>query len=273
MLKARTRKIPNTHFTLGLAIMAIGGGMFQITREFPWERVFAVSSAFVFCGGLLLFFSGCFEIYRSCRMVEKWNNNLIEKAFESAPPNSKIRILQTWVPAYERFWPFVEGLLKEKRKEFHFEILLINMGESDSPCGDLLDARILLRKQSRRQARASIEGNVVYLMNMKRDVDRIWREKHPGRQLDLKIRFYRFMPFGPIFQIGNSYLFVGFYLNQESSECAPMLVLRDPKSPIWRIFEQDFMHGWEQRAQNVCFADGKVVSEEIVEPKEKKERS
>lgn len=263
MLKARTRKIPNTHFTVGLAIMAIGAGMFQITREFPWERVFAVSSAFVFCGGLLLFFSGCFEVYRTCRMIAKWDNGLIEKALKLAPADSKIRILQTWVPHYERFWHDVETVLREKGKEFHFEILLMDMGEDDSPCGDLLDARILLRVQSRRQARACIEGNVIHLMRMKRNVDTIWREKHPGRQLDLKIRFYSFMPFGPLFQIGNSYLFVGFYLNQESSECAPMLVLRDPESPIWKIFEEDFKHGWERRARDVCFADGRIRSTQI----------
>jgi len=65
-----------------------------------------------------------------------------------------------------------------------------------------------------------------------------------GKYLKLEIKKYRFMPFGPIYQIDQKVIYAGFFINYDSSIRAPMVVVQNPKSEIWEIFERDFIDGW-----------------------------
>lgn len=183
---------------------------------------------------------------------------MIERALASAPLASRVRVLGNWELPHQGLRTYLASLLKDKGKEFNLEILLMDVGETDDPCGDLLDAAISLRAEDRMLARARFNAAIARLIAMKENVDRVWRGIYPGRELALEIRSYRFMPFGPILQVGKSHLFAGLYLNQDSSECGPMLVLRDPNSFAWRVLEESFKRGWREGSEEVVFADGQV---------------
>jgi len=64
-------------------------------------------------------------------------------------------------------------------------------------------------------------------------------------KVDVQIRFYDFLPFGPIFRIGDGVMFVGFYLNHTSSVFGPMIEIRQKRSPeLWRVLEYNLSEGW-----------------------------
>lgn len=64
-------------------------------------------------------------------------------------------------------------------------------------------------------------------------------------QVDLDVRLYDHMPFGPIYQIGDEIMYVGFFVNFETSSDAPMLEIRNtPGNRWWRQFEREFSEAW-----------------------------
>lgn len=211
--------------------------------QLGWVGV--VGSTLVFLLGLLTFLSGCFDIRRGCKVVPRWDDRLLENALRSAQPEATIRILQTWFPNRDAFCALLEELLTRRGKQFCFEILLMNTEKAENDFDDLLAARVLHRAETRSDAHHEIVLTVKRLMKMKQRVDREWGKKHPGRELALDIRCYKFMPFGPIYQVAQDRLFVGLYLNFESSTHTLMFVIQDHRSRVWEIFQDDFEIGWQ----------------------------
>lgn len=177
------------------------------------------------------------------QMLPEWDNKVLLKALKDAPEESEVRILQTWFPDIEQVCPMLERLLTYDKKRFRFKVLLLDKGAPKAR-NDLLDARIRYRAEDRREARHNIKHTAARLVKMKDRVDAEWRKTDFGK-LALEIRAYNFMPFGPICQIGNSAMFIGFYPNYDSSINAPMVIIRDPKSEMWEKFEKNFQVGWD----------------------------
>jgi hypothetical protein len=97
------------------------------------------------------------------------------------------------------------------------------------------------------------------LIQLKRHVDAVWEEQYMGAKLDLSIRSYGFMPFGPLYQVDNERMFVGFYVNFESSAHAPMLVIPDCRSRTWKVFTRHFEEGWAAASRVVGCDERGVV--------------
>ena len=239
MFEIRKNIMP-VRLALGGGVMAISVGILNFGSEFGLKWIFLPGGTCLFILGILLFLTGIIELVQN-KMIPIWDDKLIKDTIRSAPTNSTIRILQTWLPDREYFCPFLEDLLIEGKKQFQLEVLLINSDESNK----LLDARIKLRSETRNYAQEQIHATITRLVQMKQRVDAVWDKKYHGAKLNLKIRSYEFMPFGPFYQVGKNKIFVGFYLNYESSVHGPMLVIGNSKSRIWKLFEDDFIKGWE----------------------------
>ncbi|MGB2698684.1 MAG: hypothetical protein WBD28_12620 [Candidatus Zixiibacteriota bacterium] len=242
--------------TLGGIIISLGGGLLAMESVFEFQG-FGLLGSFLLGMGVILVLVGCFEVIPKCKIISEWDNNLLERTLKFAPQKSKIRILQTWFPDYQRLCPFLERLLIDNGKQFSFEILLMDPGEADSN-DDLLAARILHRLEDRRHAREQIHATIKRLLGMKQRVDDNWGKRYKGTKLDIDIRLYKFMPFGPIYQIGEKCLFVGFYPNYDSSVIAPMLVIRDANLKIWIRFEDNFKTGWKYAMKVNELKNGKI---------------
>ena len=238
-------KISQIRLALGAIVIGISAGVFDYGPIFGLKWLAIPSGAFLFVIGVLLFLTGCFEIVPSIKLISRWDDEMIRRTIKSAPSKSTIRILQTWIPDKEIFCPDFEEMLIDGDKQFRLKILLMNVCETGTEINDLLDARVRLRKEDRDYAKQQINTTVSLLMQTKQHIDKAWENKYSGAKFDLEIRSYKFMPFGPIYQIGKSHIFIGFYLNFESSVHGPMLVIRNPKSRIWKIFEENFTRGWE----------------------------
>ena len=239
------KNITPVRLALGGGVMAISAGILNFGSEFGLKSIFLPGGTCLFVLGILLFLTGIIEFVHDFKMIPKWDDKLIKDAIQSAPNNSTIRILQTWLPDKEYFCPILERLLMESEKQFRLEVLLMNSDESNN----LLDARIKLRSETRNHAQHEIHATITRLAQMKQRVDAVWEKKYSGAKLNLKIRSYEFMPFGPYYQIGKNKIFLGFYLNYDSSVHGPMLVISNSKSEIWTSFEQNFVKGWKD-AQN-----------------------
>lgn len=226
---------------LGGGIMAISAGILNFGSEFGLKWFFLPGGTCLFILGILLFLTGIIEFVQNFKMIPIWDDGLIKDAIRSAPTNSTIRILQTWLPDKEYFCPFLEDLLIEGEKQFRLEVLLINSDESNK----LLDARMKLRSETRNHAQHEIHATITRLAQMKQRVDAVWEKKYSGAKLNLKVRSYEFMPFGPFYQVGKNKIFLGFYLNYESSVHGPMLVIGNSNSRIWKLFEENFINGWK----------------------------
>lgn len=233
--------ITPVRFALGGGVIAISAGMVTHGSAYGLKWLFLPLGTCLFAFGILLFLTGIFEITQNFKLMPKWDDKSIRRALMSAPPASKIRILQTWLPDKEDFCPFLEELLIDGEKQFKLEVLLINCSESNG----LLDARIKLRSENRDMAQQAIKATITRLSQLKQKVDAAWVKKYSGAKLNIEIRSYEFMPFGPLYQVGKNKMFLGFYINFESSAHGPMLLIQNSKSRIWKLFEEDFMRGWE----------------------------
>ncbi|MCK4763857.1 MAG: DUF4147 domain-containing protein [Candidatus Aminicenantes bacterium] len=185
-----------------------------------------------------------FEVWKdSCRQLYE--------ALEKAPEHATIRIIQTWFPDIEDFIIHLVKLLTAKNgKQFRLEILLMNnkkySNEEQTECLDILDARVSHRIENRERAIGEIDESIKQLIKLKELVDENWEINKVGKTLDLIIRKYHFLPFGPFYQIGDEVMFVGFYLNYCSSIHAPMIKIRRIAREAWNRFKEHFDIGWEK---------------------------
>jgi hypothetical protein len=149
-------------------------------------------------------------------------------------------------------------------KHFDLRILLLDADIGPDETSDLLAARIQLRGVKRTKAVEEILTCIAQLIDLKTKVDEIWqRDAVSGlrpRSLDLQIRRFSFLPFGPIYQIGPDIMYVGFFINYATSLNAPMLEVRNtPGNPVWRTFERQLNEAWSDQGSKAYYplpADG-----------------
>lgn len=180
------------------------------------------------------------------KVFEVWKDSChqLYEALEKAPEDATIKIIQTWFPDAEDFIINLKKLLIEKNKRFKLEILLMNDKECDNKNHfNILDARILLRFESRKLAIGKIEETIEQLKKLKELVDEKWKTN--DNNLSLEIRQYDFLPFGPFYQVGDEVIFIGFYLNHSSSIHAPMLKIHKTAREAWNKFTEHFDIGWK----------------------------
>jgi hypothetical protein len=185
------------------------------------------------------------RFHRHPRVLEKWDYSKIEAALREAPPRSRIRVLETWLPHVETLAP----RLIDKDKDFSLQVLLMNPGQPGAS-GDLLSSRVEHRDDfDRREASHSIAEAINILVKRRKTV-----QARTESTVDVKIRLYTFLPFGPFYDIGGR-LFVGIYPSHTASEDGPMLMVSRPSgqstdlhpedSRLWSLLDRHFQAGWE----------------------------
>ncbi len=233
------RQFISSRVTTGGVLMAVGTG---IAGLFP---TLLVVGGPIFVVGLVITALGFFQLApRKGNYHDKWDPEEVFKALKEIPPTGTVRILQTWLPDAETFVPELENLLTKGGKQFQLHIMLMDFNKATISKPDVLLARVKHRPEGRDDASARIKGTIDALIMMKSRVDDTWQRERNGATLDLQIRLYNFLPFGPIYQIG-SVMFLGFYLNHSSSANAPMIKLTTHDSNNWTIFQQHFEIGWK----------------------------
>jgi hypothetical protein len=248
-------RTPLAAFLLATGSAALAAG--QAVGLPPIARVPVALLAYL---GAMALFALCLEVKRPASLIARWDSKRVKKALTSAPEDATIRILQTWVPDVEDLTPFLEGLLIRKGKRFRIEIMLMDPGELEADSdADLLSARTRHRQETRSSARAEIVRSANHFRQMKEKVDKHWVKEN--RTLNLSVRWYRFMPFGPIYQVGDRRLFVGFYPPHASSLDAPMLELRSNRSELWESFQAAFIEAWPKTNPASTVGKEKVAME------------
>jgi hypothetical protein len=185
------------------------------------------------------------RLRRHPHVLEKWDYAKIEAALRDAPPRSRVRVLETWLPHIETLAP----KLIDKEKDFSLQVLLMDPGSPDAD-GDLLTSRVEHRDDfNRREARHNIIEAINILLRRQKAV-----ETQSDSVVDAKIRVYTFLPFGPFYDIGGR-LFVGIYPAQVASEHGPMFIVdrparhsTDPNSvgdSFWNLLDNHFQAGWK----------------------------
>ncbi len=246
-------------YRLHFARVAIGGVLLSgSTGVLAFDRLsfLTIPALVLFLAGVGVVTAGCFTFVRGPLLLEIWDSRRVNQALRRADPRATIRFLETWIPEREELCPLLEDLLTKHAKQFRLEFLLMNPGFQGDNTNDLLQARLLLRKENIEDGRQGILATTRRLLQMKLHVDRIWAIQHLGAQLDMSIRYYDFMPFGPMVQIGREMMFVGFYPNFEASEYAPMLAIKDDTSRMWNVFDSHFVGGWNNAREVYDRGDG-----------------
>lgn len=219
-----------------LAIVVVGLTLVSINRYL---------GAVVAIGGAAWFVVTHPRFRRHPRVLEKWDYSKIEAALRDAPPRSRIRVLETWLPHVETLAP----RLIDKNKDFSLQVLLMNPGQPDAD-GDLLSSRVEHRDDfDRREASHSITEAVNILVKRRKTV-----QAQTDSTVDAKIRLYTFLPFGPFYDIGGR-LFVGIYPAHTASEDGPMFMVSPPTGQpgaphaddnrLWSLLDRHFQTGWE----------------------------
>ena len=221
-----SHKLNTLRVTLGGVILALATGILTFAPSL--QQACAVA----FACGVIVTISGFVQVSLMVRFYHQWNSSVLHRALSKAPPDATIRILQTWMPDRETFLPRLEELLTTEGKRFHFKILLV----SDTDMPDVLGARVRFRPESRREAADQVRSTIDQLKQMTQRVNQAWKSQHNGARLDLTIHSYSFMPFGPIYHIGDS-MFVGIYPNHCSSAHGPMIVVKQNSSRCWDLFD------------------------------------
>ena len=178
-------------------------------------------------------------------VLSRWDADRVMESIAAAPDDSEIWILQTWFPDHEEFVALLESQLRLKL--LRLRVLLVNPRPPEDGNADILGARVALRDESREYAAIHVRAAVDSLVNIKKRVDRAHEEA--GRELDLVIKFYDFMPFGPIYGVGHDEVFVGVFLCDRSSQAGFGVVMTDETSPEWSVIRNHFDHTWEVSVQ------------------------
>lgn len=181
--------------------------------------------------------------FLSGRMIvrEKWSNERLYRTLEKADRDAEVRIINSYFPDLLEFIPFLRRLLVRKGKRFKLRILLMD------PNSDMVTARFALRRDSTEYATGQLRAQLEQILELEREVNESWAEaRHGAREtLDLKLKVYRSLMFGTLYEIGTGHLFVGLFLANESSTTGPMLELRDCEARPWRVFRSHFDAAWE----------------------------
>lgn len=226
-------------FAMGAAALSISTGVARLVPDLVW------ASVVLFMGGLVLLVAGTMKLHPADIVVHKnWDMARITESLRRAPDDAVVRILQTWFPE-EAFIPALRYLYLQDQKEFVLDVLLIDPATKDG----LLGSRVMLRNLTPEDAAKEVTNTVSGLRDMKSQVEKARSEARPGARrtkgVDLEIRVYKFMPFGPIYQIGEEVMYVGFFINFGTSSEAPMLEIRNtPHNRLWALFRHHYDEGW-----------------------------
>lgn len=186
-----------------------------------------------------------------------WNMNVMLEALEAAPDGTTVSILQTWFPDREVFFPRLSQLLTRSSKSFKLRILLLDPASTGQEDTGLVAARVMTRADlNRAEALDEIGASIASLGRMRRAVEGSWQEQDRRNPvLDIRLKLYRFMPFGPLYRFSHRDLdtgdrwgrmYAGFYVNYGSGFSGPMMELADrPSNSVWLPLSEQFDHGWE----------------------------
>jgi hypothetical protein len=232
---------------IGGLLISIGGGLPPLL---PHRAYVSFIGGMLFVAGLLVVVTGVVSLGRQPVVVHpQWDTQRVVSSLKAAHPDATIRILQTWFPEEDFFDSLRDRFVKDK-KRFGLRVLLLDAEINPARTDDLLEKRVLLRGDfSRDKAIEEILTTIARLVHLKKTVDEQWRrEATPGvrvHTLDLEIRRFSFLPFGPIYQIGADVMYVGFYLSYTTSLYAPMLEVRNTgDNELWEKFQQQLDRGW-----------------------------
>ncbi len=233
-------------FPVGAAFTALTAGIRAYSTELLSSPFDLILGGLFLVIGVVLILSGCMSIRSAkIRIIPKWREDLVEHALKNARKGSLVRILQTWLPNNETFCYMVHELLTRGGINLRFQILLMNPGDPDDNTNDILSARIKLRHELyREKAQQDINMTIKTFTKCMEEVNEAWAKRLDNGRVNFEIRLYDFLPFGPIYQIGDEVMFVGFYINYKTSAEAPMVVIKDNSSRIWKEFEEDLNRGW-----------------------------
>jgi hypothetical protein len=227
--------------TIGGVIISLAGVLFELS---PATRIIAI---IMICLGLLLAGDGLVTFSRwKVTVHHQWSLEKVLRELARAPERASIEILQTWFPE-ENFVTSLERLYMHEGKRFRLQVMLVN--PQDEGAIDVLAARVKVRQIDRAKAAQDVHMALDNICRLKRNVDSALR-RSPGNDsrpdtVDLEVRLYDFLPFGPVYKIGDEVIFVGFYLNHASSVHGPMLEIRKSRCPdLWHEFEEDLKQGW-----------------------------
>jgi hypothetical protein len=192
--------------------------------------------------GLAILLIGTFGITTSGRISNEWNPEKVYSSLQRAHADSTITILQTSIPEVARLAGVLEELLIQNKKQFRLRLLLLDYEKAPQ----VVAARVLLRTEDASAHSREVKSNVDQFIKVKKRVDAAWKDSMSGAQLDLQIRFYSFLPFGSVYQIGEECFISGLFWNWTSSINGPMITVSDKKSKMWECFEQQIARGWEK---------------------------
>ncbi|AVT39270.1 hypothetical protein [Plantactinospora sp. BB1] len=236
-------RFASVRFALGAALLSVSAGVARL------ETTSSAASSALFAAGLMTLATGVASIEsRSVVVHDRWDYGRIHRALEKAPEDAVIRIQQTWFPE-ENFVAALCNLYLQQHKRFALRVLLMDPGEERDPPPDLLAARVRLRGISATASAEKIRSTMADLVRLKQmvhdDQSGLPGSGRRAGEVDLEIRLYDFLPFGPIYQIGDEVMFVGFYVNHGTSSAGPMLEIRNSgRTALWRQFAQNFDYGW-----------------------------
>jgi hypothetical protein len=234
-------------FAIGGAVVSVGAGVPALVPELLWP------SAILFLIGLVVLGAGVVKVRLTRPVVvhQHWDQSKIYDALKAARPDAVVRILQTWFPE-EEMPGYLRKLYLRNGKDFVLQVLLMDPGTDENIPSDLLVARMALRELSPRDGANNVRAAINSLLRMKEAVER-WRHQAPSLRaphgVNLEIKLYSFMPFGPIYQIDNDVMFVGFYVNYGTSSEGPMLEIRNIEgNHLWDDFHLHLEEGWAAAA-------------------------
>jgi hypothetical protein len=241
------RRVFGIEYSLGMNawLKANGGPLAIVVVGLSLIGVNQYLGGLVALAGAVLFTATHPMFHRKLRTLPKWDYSPIEAALRDAPPRSHIRILETWLPHVETLAP----RLIDKDKDFCLQVLLIDPG-SPVASGDLLEARVEHRDDfDRPEAWHNVLEAINVLLKRRKAV-----EVQSERTVDMKVRLYTFLPFGPLYDIGGR-MFVGLYPAHAASEDAPMLIVDPPAKSsndlsirgegVWSLLDHHFKAGWK----------------------------
>jgi hypothetical protein len=232
---------------IGGLLISIGGGLPPVL---PHLAYVSFIGGMLFVAGLVVIVTGMVSLGQQPVVVHRqWDTQRVVSSLKAAQPDATIRILQTWFPEEDFFDSLRDRFIKDK-KRFALRVLLLDAEINPERTDDLLEKRVLLRGDfNRDKAIEEILTTIGRLVHLKKTVDEQWRrDATPGvrvQALDLEIRRYGFLPFGPIYQVGPDVMYVGFYLSYTTSLYAPMLEVRNTgDNELWEKFQQQLDKGW-----------------------------
>jgi len=234
--------------TIGGLLIAIGRGIDSAgPYYFPeYDHIGHDIGLVLFVLGIFITITGLITYNSGARIYPSWRSDLICKTIRSADANSTISLLQTSFPNANELLPLLQHLLVDGGKAFKLRILVANPHSDDGWA--IVKARVYLRDQEASHHAGEIVDQLGPFKSLKIKVDKAWQQHRNGAKLDLQIRVYEHLPFGPQYHIGEKQSFIGFFICDKSSINAPMLRVGPNSHEIWNVFRHDFEAAWDGAA-------------------------